>query len=247
MRSTLLDMVQHTHALGCIDLVKINGTDENTDLYATSTDKSIVVHGRYHNVVPEFEDTFGMPSLSVLKTILNIGEYADNATITVNRTAGKGPVTMTFVNEDGDFTNVYRLMLGPVVDSQIANFISDPNLKWDIEFEPTVSAIQRLEDQKAANTGESFFYPAVVDGDLIFYFGDGSSHAGNFVFERDVCDGTLNNNNEWPIDHIIKILKLSGNKTMRMKPNTGMQIEVDSGVVVYTYTLPGKVRVKSAI
>ena len=72
MRDYLLDLVQHTHDLGCIDLIKITGTDAATAINGLAEDKSVVVEANFHNPVPEFIGTFGMPNLSKLKILLNL-------------------------------------------------------------------------------------------------------------------------------------------------------------------------------
>ena len=43
MKDYLLDLVQHTHDLGCIDLVKIVGNDKNTTISGLAEDLSVVV------------------------------------------------------------------------------------------------------------------------------------------------------------------------------------------------------------
>ena len=43
MRDHLLDLVQHTHDLGCIDLIKLTGDDASTAINGLAEDKSVVV------------------------------------------------------------------------------------------------------------------------------------------------------------------------------------------------------------
>ncbi len=76
MKDHLLDIVQHTHGLGVIDLVKITGTDSDTQLEALAEDRSVIVQAKFKGVVAEFVGTFGMPNLGKLNTILNIPEFA---------------------------------------------------------------------------------------------------------------------------------------------------------------------------
>ena len=45
MRDHLLDLVEHTFDLGCIDLVKITGTDKETVISGIAEDRSVVVEG----------------------------------------------------------------------------------------------------------------------------------------------------------------------------------------------------------
>ena len=43
MKDYLQDIVQHTHGLGFIDLVKVEGTDEATVLEGLAEDRSVIV------------------------------------------------------------------------------------------------------------------------------------------------------------------------------------------------------------
>ena len=75
MRDCLNDLVQHTVDLGCIDLIKIVGTDASTQIEGMSDNVSVVVRGEYKNPLADFIGTFGMPNLSKLKIFLNLPEY----------------------------------------------------------------------------------------------------------------------------------------------------------------------------
>ena len=115
MRDHLLDLVEHTYDLGCIDLIKITGTDKETVIDGIAEDKSVVVQGKFLAPVPEFIGIFGMPNLSKLKILLNLGEYRENADISVTRQERNGsptPVGLHFKNAAGDFKNDYRFSLG---------------------------------------------------------------------------------------------------------------------------------------
>ena len=67
MRDYLLDLVEHTHDLGFIDLIKITGDDKATGIVGIAEDLSVVVEGEYKNPHPDFVGTFGMPNLNKLK------------------------------------------------------------------------------------------------------------------------------------------------------------------------------------
>ena len=69
MRDYLLDLVEHTLDLGCIDLVKIVGDDTSTQISGLAEDLSVVVQGNFHTPVADFVGTFGMPNLNKLKTL----------------------------------------------------------------------------------------------------------------------------------------------------------------------------------
>lgn len=241
MRDHLLDLVEHTFDLGCIDLVKISGTDQKTVIDALAEDKSVVVSGEFGSPVADFIGVFGMPNLSKLKILLNIPEYREDAEITVKRQERNGeqvPVGLHFKNKSGDFKNDYRFMTAEIVAEQLKT-VKFRGVNWDIQFQPSVTSIQKLKMQASANAEEDNFKVRVEDNNLNFYFGDHSTHAGNFVFENGVT-GTLTHQWAWPVQRVISILNLPGDKTMSISNEGAAEIVVDSGIARYQYLLPAQ-------
>jgi hypothetical protein len=236
MKDYLLDLVEHTHDLGCIDLIKITGDDKSTVINALPAEPSVVLQAQFADPIPEFMGTFGMPNLAKLKILLNLSEYRENAQISLKRKADNTPESIDFRNAAGDFRNVYRFMSPEIVNEKVktAKF---RGVKWNIEFEPTVAAIQRLRMQAQANAEEPSFQVRTDNGDLRFYFGDHSSHAGEFVFQSQVS-GTLKRAWSWPVSTVLNILALTGDKIMRISDDGAAEITVDSGLAVYSYILP---------
>jgi hypothetical protein len=236
MKDYLIDLVEHTHDLGCIDLIKIVGDDTTTQISAIAEDLSVVVLAATKNPVPEFIGTFGMPNLSKLKTLLNLQEYRENAKMTLSKNNTGEPDGVSFENAAGDFKNNYRFMASGIVNEKLKNArFKTPN--WHIEFEPTNAAIQRLKWQMSANVEEPNFHARTDNGDLKFFFGDHSSHAGNFVFHPGVT-GQLKHSWAWPAKQFASIMDLVGDKVVRISDDGVAQITVDSGLAVYNYILP---------
>lgn len=241
MRDYLLDIVKNTHGLGIIDLVKITGTDSETQIEAIAEDRSVIVQGKINNPVPEFIGTFGMPNLGKLNTVLNIPEYRDDAKIaltTQERNGATVPVGLHFENAAGDFHNDYRFMSQEIVNDKLKT-VKFRGVNWNVEFAPTVAAIQRLKFQASANSEETTFIAKTEGADLKFYFGDHSTHAGNFVFQNGVA-GTLNKSWSWPVSAVLSILGLAGDKTFRISDEGAAQITVDTGLATYNYILPAQ-------
>jgi hypothetical protein len=241
MRDYLLDLVEHTHDLGCIDLVKITGTAKETVIDGIAEDRSVVVQGRFLTPVADFIGTFGMPNLTKLKILLNLQEYRENAEITVRRQERNGeqaPVGLHFKNTAGDFKNDYRFMTSEIVAEKLktAKF---RGANWNIEFEPTIAGIHRLKMQAQANVEESTFQTRTDAGDLKFMFGDHSTHAGEFVFHPGIT-GELKRPWAWPVKQIISIMDLTGDKTVRMSDDGAAMISVNSGIAEYNYILPAQ-------
>lgn len=241
MRDHLLDLVGHTHDLGCIDLVKITGTDSETTIDGLAEDRSVVVQGKFNGPVADFIGVFGMPNLDKLKILLNLQEYRENATINVtrqNRNNEDVPVGLHFENKVGDFKNDYRFMTSEIVTEKLKT----PKFKgvnWHVEFEPTVAGIQRLKMQNQANGEEPNFAVRIDKGDLKFSFGDHSTHAGEFIFHSGV-KGALSRNLAWPVSQVLSILGLVGDKIVRISDDGAMKITVNSGLAEYNYILPAQ-------
>jgi hypothetical protein len=238
MRDYLLDLVEHTFDLGCIDLVKITGDDTSTQISGLAEDLSVVIQGNFHNPVADFIGTFGMPNLAKLKTLLNLQEYRENAKLTITNKATGEPDGINFENKAGDFKNNYRFMASEIVNDKLktAKF---KGVNWHIEFEPTNASIQRLKWQMSANAEEPNFQAKTENGDLKFFFGDHSTHAGNFVFQAGVT-GQLKRAWSWPAAQVASILSLTGDKVVRISDDGAAQITVDSGLAVYNYILPAQ-------
>lgn len=238
MRDHLLDLVSHTYDLGCIDLIKITGTDEATNISGLAEDRSVVVEGQYAGPVADFIGTFGMPNLGKLKTLLNLQEYREDAKLTISRNTNGDLDQLNFENKVGDFKNSYRFMATGIVNEKLKT-VKFKGANWNIEFEPTNAAIQRLKMQAQANAEENTFQAKTEGSDLKFFFGDHSTHAGNFVFHPGV-NGQLKRAWSWPVKTVISILDLHGDKTFKISDDGAAQITVNSGLAVYNYILPAQ-------
>lgn len=235
MRDELLDLIEHTHSLGCIKLLKMDGTDTETTVQGVADDRSIVIQAKFKEPIPEFKGTCGMPTMAALQTILGLEEYAKDAKITVVNDDVKGPVSLKFENAKGDFQNNYRFMVKEIVEGLLKS-AKFAGVNWNVTFEPSVLAIQRLKDQRAVSD-EPTFIMKTEDNNLNFYFGDPATQAGNFVFETNV-QGVIKEPWHWPVDRIISILDLPGDKVFQVSDDGASQIIVDSGIAEYTYILP---------
>lgn len=241
MRDYLLDLVEHTFDLGCIDLVKVVGDDKGTAITGLAADKTVVLTGRFKTPVAEFIGTFGMPNLGKLKILLNLAEYREDAQLTITHKKDTGePDGIAFANHAGDFSNRYRFMVTNVINDQLKELtFNEP--RWHLEFEPTVSGIQRLKMQSQAMAEEALLQTRTDKGDLKIYFGDHSTHAGEFVFHPGVT-GEVKRAWYYPVKTMISILDLTGDKVMKLSDDGAAFISVDSGLANYTYVLPAQTK-----
>ena len=241
MRDHLLDIVKNTYGLGIIDLVKVSGTASETAIEALAEDRSVIVQAKLNGPVAEFVGTFGMPNLGKLNTILGIPEYKENAKISLNTQDRNGetvPTGLHFENAAGDFKNDYRFMSQEIVSDKLKS-VKMRQVAWNVEFEPTVASIQRLEFMASANSEETVFTVKTEGSDLKFFFGDHSSHAGNFVFQAGVT-GQVTKGWSFPVTAVIAILNLNGDKTFRISDEGVAQITVNTGIATYNYLLPAQ-------
>ena len=231
-------MIQYVHGLGVIELNKVSGTDKQTVVSAIAEDKSVIVEGTFKNPSADFIGTFGMPNLGKLKTILGFDDYDEHAKINVTTNKDDVPVSIHFETKIGDFVNDYRLMAKAIVEEKVKN-VTFKGAAWNVEFEPTVAGILRLKKQASANSEENNFTTKTDKGDLKVYFGDASTHSGNFVFHPDV-EGTLSRAWQWPVKVFLAIMDLPGSKTVRISDQGAAEITVDSGLATYRYLLPAQ-------
>ena len=236
MKDYLLDLIQHTHGLGVVELVKIDGTDTETKVSAYADDKSVVVNGTFAAPIADFKGVFGMPNLSKLKTILGFDDYDDKAIINVARNNDGVASAIHFETSTGDLVNDYRLMAKNTVEDRV-RAVTFKGANWNVEFEPTVAGIMRLKKQAQANSEETNFKTKTENGDLKVYFGDPSTHSGNFVFHPGVT-GALARPWQWPVKVFLAIMDLPGDKTVRIADEGVVEITVDSGLATWQYLLP---------
>jgi len=241
MKNFLQDLVAHTHSLGFLPLVKVSSTTKETSIESMAVDRSVIVNAKTHSPVDDFEGVFGMPNLNKLDIHLKCPEYKENATISVVKQERNGetiPTGLHFENGLGDFQNDYRFMNQDIINEQLKS-VKFKGAKWDIEFQPSMASIQRLKFQANAHSEELTFQVKTEGNDLVFSFGDASTHAGSFIFQAGV-DGKLRQTWSWPVNQVQSILNLNGDITMRIADAGALNITVDSGIAVYEYILPAQ-------
>ena len=158
----------------------------------------------------------------------------------MNKEGVQTPSTIHFETKAGDFINDYRLMGKAIVEEKVKS-VTFKGATWNVEFEPTIAGIQRLKRQASANSEEKNFITKTENGDLKIFFGDPSTHSGNFVFHPQVS-GTLNKSWMWPVKEFLSIMDLPGDKTVRISDAGAAEITVDSGLAVYRYLLPAQAK-----
>ena len=240
MKDILQDVVAHTHALGFLSLVKVSN-DDGTAIDSMAEDRSVILTASTSTPVAEFTGTFGMPNLDKLALHLKNPEYQKDAKIDVVQAERNGetiPTHIHFENAAGDFENDYRFMNKAIIEEKLKT-VKFKGASWAVEFAPSMASIARMKLMSAAHAEEPTFNVKTVDSNLVFSFGDASTHAGEFVFQHGV-EGTLTHTWSWPVAQTQAILNLDGDITMSISDQGAMKISVDSGMVKYDYILPAQ-------
>jgi len=240
MKDILQDIVAHTHSLGFLSLVKVS-SEEGTQIDSMADDRSVILTSKTNSNVSEFVGTFGMPNLDKLALHLKNPEYQKDAKIEVVQAERNGEVVPThihFENATGDFENDYRFMNKAIIEEKLKT-VKFKGASWNVTFSPSVAAISRMKLQSAAHAEEPTFNVTTKDNNLVFSFGDASTHAGEFVFQHDV-EGALQHTWSWPVSQVQAILNLDGDLTMSISDQGAMKISVDSGMAQYDYILPAQ-------
>jgi hypothetical protein len=242
MKDILQDIVAHTHSLGFLSLVKVTGGNETT-IDSMAEDRSVIMSATSNHRIAD--GTFGMPNLDKLALHLKNPEYQKDAKIdvvTAERNGETMPTHIHFENVSGDFENDYRFMNKAIIEEKLKT-VTFKGAAWAVEFKPSVSSIGRMKLMSAAHSEEpTFNVTTKATGgatDLVFSFGDASTHAGEFVFQNAVA-GTLQHTWSWPVAAVQAILNLSGDVTMSISDQGAMKITVDSGLATYDYILPAQ-------
>jgi hypothetical protein len=240
MKDILQDVVAHTHALGFLSLVKVSN-EEGTSIDSMAEDRSVILTGTTASPVAEFKGTFGMPNLDKLALHLKNPEYKDNAKIDVVEAERNGdtiPTHIHFENAAGDFENDYRFMNKAIIEEKLKT-VKFKGATWEVSVQPSMASIARMKLMSAAHSEEPTFNVKTRDGNLVFSFGDASTHAGEFVFQHGI-EGTLAHTWSWPVAQVQAILNLDGDATMSISDQGAMKISINSGMATYDYILPAQ-------
>jgi len=243
IRDTLQDVLKHTHSLGIFEMVKITGTEGETNIETVDAEKSVIVKGRAVNPVADFVDnTVGLSRMSVLDGFVKFFSADDDevTVVTQDRNGCTVPTEVNFLRNDG--TNAsYRFMLADVINQQLKD-IKFKGAEFDIDIVPTQRNLRDLTQfNSILSSFESTFSPRTQDGKLYFHIGDNGGDRTK-ILVNDAPSGDLNGSFKWPLDIVLKILRLgdSGNITMSFNNKGLLQILVHSGMAEYTYLLPAK-------
>jgi len=168
------------------------------------------------------------------------GEGSDTKINTQERNGETVPVEVEFTSADGNDAH-YRFMLADVINQQL-KAIKFKGAEFDLNIVPTDKNLKDLAYfNSVLGAFEANFSPKTDGTSLWFHIGDGVSDRTKILINSDI-DGSITGDWKWPLDIVLKILRLSdtGNCVMSINDQGLLQIIVDSGMAKYTYLLPAR-------
>lgn len=245
IKDVLKDILRHTHGLGFFDMVRLIGTDADTTIETVNSDKSVILKARTHAPVPEFIGaTVGLSRLGVLQGYTQYAEFdAEDASVRVihqNRNDQRIPSEVEFVSANGT-TAHYRFMLAEVINQQLKEIVFRGS-NADVTFTPTTKMFKDLTVfNNILGQYEANFTPKLEQGKLYFYLGDNGGDRSRILIAENVV-GKLNSNTSWPLDILLRILKLGDSESVVVNIDSRGLLEVttSSAYGEYTYYVPGQ-------
>ena len=238
------DIIKHTNSLGCVDMVKLIGTDTDAKIEAIDTNKSVVIYGTMYQPINGINSTIGLSRIQILKGFIDFPLFADetakNRVITEQRNNLDIPSELEFLS-DADHKASYRFMSEAMVNEQI----KVPPFKgalWNVTINPEKKHITELSYMQNTLGGIEKRFTVSVDSkqSLIFSIGSGPTDRTAIPFAKNVV-GTLKHKWSWPLSQVLSILKLADTAsscTMSFSDQGVMKIEIDSGIGIYQYIVP---------
>lgn len=245
IKDVFKDILKHTHGLGIFEMVKITGALDSTEIETVDADKTVIFKGQTHSPVVDFVDsTIGLSRMGVLQGYLQYPGFDDETAkvevVKQDRNGDTVPTEIKFVSSDGNDAH-YRFMLADVINQQLKS-IKFKGADFDINIVPTQKNLKDLSYFNSVLGGyEANFAPKTDGTQLYFHIGDGVSDRTKISISNEI-EGSITKDWRWPLDIVLRILKLSesGNCVMSINDEGLLQIIVDSGIGKYTYLLPAK-------
>ena len=154
-----------------------------------------------------------------------------------SRNGDEVPAEVEFVSATGTDAH-YRFMLPEVINQQLKE-IKFKGANFAIEISPTAKNRSDLAYFNGVlSQFEGYFMPKTEQGALYFYIGDNNGDRTKVLISNDV-DGDFSHDFKWPLDIVLKILRLGDNVVLSFAQGI-LQIKVYSELGEYTYLLPAK-------
>jgi hypothetical protein len=242
---SLSDIVKHTHGLGFISAVKVTGTSTEVEISAMEENRAVVLTGKLNTPIEGLEGTVGLSRMGVLSGYLNFNQFNAKGSKVEIATQERGgvvsPCEVTFESPNGH-AGQYRFMSSENAESQI-KVPAFKGVSWAFTVVPSKNAVKDLSTMNNILGSYEDSFTVKTSGDqLEFHIGSGSTDRSKIVFATGI-KGSLKHSWRYPISQMLSILKLnetSKSTTVSFSDAGCLQIEIDSGLGVYTYILPAR-------
>jgi hypothetical protein len=246
IKDSFKDILGHTHGLSFITDVKLTGEADKTRIEAIAENKTVVLMGETKEPIADLTDhVVGLHRMSVLSGYISGPMFdTDEAEISiVEQTRGDKtqPTEIKFDSKKGHKA-FYRFM-----GEEAASQIEMPKFKgveWNVAFQPTLENLKELSYFAGIlGSYEPSFEVHMTDGNLEFHIGTGASDRTVLPIASGL-EGNLNTAHHYPLAQVLSILKLSDSEqcVIQFSDVGCMQITLDSGLGIYDYILPARMR-----
>lgn len=240
LHAALKDVLLYTASHSKFPVVKLQGDDEGTKLFAADQSKKIIMSATLREPLEELKGTIGFGSLPFLSGIMNLTAFKKDATVTVNYREKNGEQVAESIDlmaADGS-RNCYRFMNEAAIPAMPVM----RNLpEWDVVFKPTKAKIQEFAQLAGVYSQlETSFHVKAEGGNLYFGIGSDTSatHRASLLFST-TAEGDFSSVVTWPIDLMLAVLKLTDgeNAIIRITTKKTINVEIDSGLGIYNFYL----------
>jgi hypothetical protein len=242
LKDILNDIVRHTSGVGFIDVVKLTGEEGKVSIESMDNDRNVVIQGVLKDGIDELEGTVGLTRMQVLDRYLNYDGFGDDSITLKTQQMGDSVIPTEVSFSCGRSKSSYRFM----AESMVNDVLKVPQFKgvnWDVEIKPGIKSLKDLQYFSGAlGKQEPLFTVSTEDGNLVFSLGSTTSDRASVTVADDV-NGELKSAWKYPIHHVLAVLKLmeDGNDcTLRLSDMGAMQLELNSGLGTYKYTLSAR-------
>ena len=242
--NNLRDVIKHTHDLGFIDFVKLEGDV----VKAMAEDKSVVVRGKMKNMIPELEgNKVGLSRISTLKGMLEFPPFQeDDADVFIkNRSLKDGstqPRDIVFTS-GMNHKSQYTMTSAINADAKV-KIPKLSNTQFDVSFEPTKKNLKDMAYFSGVlGQLHKTFSVKMLGGKIDFVIGDDNTMQSTVPMVSGI-DGILKTEMIFPLSSVLATMRLAENSSCEISfaESRGMQIVIDSGIGEYTYYFPKRKR-----
>jgi len=174
--------------------------------------------------------------------MLNVEDFSNDNNLSPTYDPGKTEIAgIKFFNKGSNFGASVRFMSPELIKKKLKTLAFHLS-EFEDEFEPALTAIQRLKTMASIIDREEHFTLSVKNGNLMIRIGDiADSNSGEFCFQKGLGTG-MTHAWSFPTAKVLGILSLDGEKKIKLSDRGAMVITVNSGLIDYEYILSAQTK-----